>query len=72
MKTVTAKRNTKINTHWGVLEFVAGSTLPADIDTNICGLREITVRTKHCNVYLGALETSDWEVFSSVALRRAA
>jgi hypothetical protein len=72
MKTVTAKRNTKINTPWGVLEFAAGSTMKADIDTNICGLKEITVRTKFCNVYLGALETSDWEVFSPVSLRRAA
>jgi hypothetical protein len=72
MKTIKAKRNTKINTPWGVIEYKAGETMRADVYTNICGLVEVTAHTK-CNVYLGSLEASDWEVSSpAVELRMAA
>ena len=72
MKTLIAKTNTEISTPWGVLKFSAGSTIEADVYTNIAGLVEFTVNTKHCMVYMGALNTSDWEVFVPVALKQAA
>lgn len=63
MKTLIAKRDTKISTPWGVIEFKDGETIKANVCKSITGLIEFDAHTKYCDVYMGALRTSDWEVF---------